>query len=167
MTKPWTQDQFLDQMMALRPLYHIFHPFNIRMANGELTQRQIQCWVANRFYYQTTIPKKDAAILSNSDDPAFRRKWIQRIMDHDNGGIEAWLQLADAVGLDREECLSQHHVLPGVRFAVDAYLNFAKSAPWYEAVCSSLTELFAPQIHEQRLATWPEHYPWIDPKGFA
>jgi pyrroloquinoline-quinone synthase len=25
--------------------------------------------------------------------------------------------------------------------------------------------LFAPEIHKQRLATWPEHYKWIEPEG--
>jgi pyrroloquinoline-quinone synthase len=58
-------------------------------------------------------------------------------------------------------------VLPGVRFAVDAYVNFARRAPWPEAVCASLTELFAPEIHRQRLATWPQHYPWIEAAGLS
>jgi pyrroloquinoline-quinone synthase len=99
-----------------------------------------------------------------------RRIWIQRILDHDGrgdepGGIESWLRLAEAVGLAREQVESLADVIPGVRFAVDAYVNFARRAPWQEAVCSSLTELFAPKIHEQRLAGWPEHYPWIEPQG--
>jgi pyrroloquinoline-quinone synthase len=105
-----------------------------------------------------------------------RRGWVQRILDHDGfelggvrdeGGIEAWLRLAQAVGLTREEVLDQRHVIPALRFAVDAYVNFARRAPWQEAVCSSLTELFAPEIHKQRLATWPGHYGWIDADGLA
>jgi pyrroloquinoline-quinone synthase len=113
---------------------------------------------------------KDAAILANCPDRAVRRSWVQRILDHDGygdepGGIESWLRLAEAVGLSRERVESLVDVLPGVRFAVDAYVNFARRAPWQEAVCSSLTELFAPQIHKQRLASWPEHYPWIDRGG--
>ena len=105
-------------------------------------------------------------------DRAHRREWIKRILDHDGvagdeGGIEAWLRLGEAVGLKREAVASLEHVLPGVRFAVDAYVNFARRAPWQEAVCSSLTELFAPQIHKERLASWPEHYPWIDAGGYA
>ena len=101
---------------------------------------------------------------------------MQRILDHDGfelggvkdeGGIEAWLRLAQAVGLTREEVQDQRHVIPALRFAVDAYVNFARRAPWQEAVCSSLTELFAPEIHKQRLATWPEHYTWIEPEGLA
>ncbi|MEH6824240.1 MAG: pyrroloquinoline-quinone synthase PqqC, partial [Motiliproteus sp.] len=103
-----------------------------------------------------------------------RRLWVQRILDHDGydgpegkseGGIEAWLRLAEACGLSRDEVQSQQHVLPGVRFAVDAYVNFARHASWQEAACSSLTELFAPTIHQSRLDTWPTHYPWIDVAG--
>ena len=99
-----------------------------------------------------------------------RRHWVQRILDHDGhgddpGGIEAWAQLALAVGLTREELEDLRHVIPGVRFAVDAYVNFARRAPWQEAVCASLTELFAPKIHKERLANWPEHYPWIESHG--
>jgi len=127
--------------------------------------------VANRFYYQTTIPVKDAAIMANCNDREVRREWVQRILDHDGtadreGGIEAWLRLAEAVGLSREEVISQKHVLPGVRFACDAYLNFARRASWQEAACSSLTELFAPEIHQRRLDNWPQHYPWIDADGY-
>ncbi len=118
----------------------------------------------------TNIPLKDAAILSNCTDRTVRRAWVQRILDHDgygedSGGIESWLRLAEAVGLSRERTESLTEVLPGVRFAVDAYVNFARRAPWPEAVCSSLTELFAPEIHKQRLANWPQHYPWIDRTG--
>jgi pyrroloquinoline-quinone synthase len=128
--------------------------------------------VTNRFYYQIMIPIKDSAILANMPERDHRRLWIQRILDHDGhegdeGGIEAWLALAEAVGLKRDEVISLEHVLPGVRFAVDAYVNFARRAPWQEAVCSSLTELFAPTIHQKRLDTWPDHYPWIEPKGYA
>jgi len=113
---------------------------------------------------------KDAAVLSNCPDRAMRREWIHRILDHDGhgddaGGIEAWAQLALAVGLARDALEDLRHVLPGVRFAVDAYVNFARRAPWQEAMCSSLTELFAPKIHKERLANWPEHYPWIDSTG--
>jgi pyrroloquinoline-quinone synthase len=144
--------------------------------SGRASHEQVRGWVANRFYYQIAIPIKDAAILSNCPDVAVRRGWVQRILDHDGfeigglrdeGGIEAWLRLAEAVGLTREEVLDQRHVAPAVRFAVDAYVNFARRAPWQEAVCSSLTELFAPEIHKQRLATWPEHYPWIASDGLA
>lgn len=168
--KPWSREEFEAKLQDQGAAYHIHHPFNLMLNEGRARPEQIRGWVANRFYYQISIPVKDAAILSNCPDRAVRRSWVQRILDHDGygddpGGIESWLRLAEAVGLSRERTESLVDVLPGVRFAVDAYVNFARRAPWQEAVCSSLTELFAPQIHKQRLATWPEHYPWIDRAG--
>jgi pyrroloquinoline-quinone synthase len=169
---PWTREQFEQNLRALGCRYHIYHPYQVAMNSGKLTKEQIQGWVCNRFYYQIAIPVKDAAILANMPDRDHRRLWIQRIIDHDGtqgdeGGIDAWLRLGEAVGLARDEVTSLRHVLPGVRFAVDAYINFARRAPWQEAVCSSLTELFAPEIHKERLANWPQHYPWIDQAGYA
>ena len=168
--EPWSREEFESRLRAQGQSYHIHHPFNVMLNSGRAEPAQIRAWVANRFYYQISIPLKDAAILSNCDDRAVRRNWVQRILDHDGygedpGGIESWLRLAQAVGLKRDEVEGLSQVLPGVRFAVDAYVNFARRAPWPEAVCSSLTELFAPEIHKQRLAGWPEHYPWIDPAG--
>jgi len=167
---PWTREEFEQRLRDKGRAYHIFHPFNVMLNSGKAEPAQIRGWVANRFYYQINIPIKDAAILANCEDRAVRRNWVQRILDHDGygddpGGIESWLRLAEAVGLSREQVESLSEVLPGVRFAVDAYVNFARRAPWPEAVCSSLTELFAPEIHKQRLASWPEHYPWIDRAG--
>jgi pyrroloquinoline-quinone synthase len=169
---PWTKPEFEERLRALGSRYHIHHPFNVMLNSGQATPAQVRGWVANRFYYQISIPLKDAAILSNCEDRALRREWVQRILDHDGhgddaGGIESWLRLAEAVGLTRTEVESLGAVLPGVRFAVDAYVNFARRAPWPEAVCSSLTEMFAPAIHRERLAGWPQHYPWIDPAGLA
>jgi pyrroloquinoline-quinone synthase len=166
----WSRQEFEARLRALAPRYHIHHPFNVMLNTGKATPEQIRGWVANRFYYQISIPIKDAAILANCPDRAVRRVWVQRILDHDGhgddpGGIESWLRLADAVGLSRARVESLADVLPGVRFAVDAYVNFARRAPWQEAVCSSLTELFAPQIHRERLANWPQHYPWIEREG--
>ena len=168
--RPWTPVEFEQQLREKGRAYHIHHPFNIMLNTGKADREQIRGWVANRFYYQISIPRKDAAILSNCDDRAVRRSWVQRILDHDGygddaGGIEAWLRLAEAVGLERGHVESLTEVLPGVRFAVDAYVNFARQAPWPEAVCSSLTELFAPAIHKQRLAGWPQFYPWIERGG--
>jgi len=167
---PWTREEFERQLRAKGDRYHIHHPFQVRMNAGYCTREQVQGWVCNRFYYQISIPLKDAAILSNCPDREVRREWIKRIIDHDGtqgdeGGIEAWVQLGIATGLAREEVVSLERVLPGVRFAVDAYVNFARTRPWQEAVCSSLTELFAPEIHKHRLAGWPQHYPWIAPDG--
>jgi pyrroloquinoline-quinone synthase len=172
----WTREEFEAKLRERGRSYHIHHPFNVMLNSGRASKEQIRGWVANRFYYQIAIPVKDAAVLSNCPDAAVRRGWVQRILDHDGfelggikdeGGIEAWLRLAQAVGLTREEVQDQRHVIPALRFAVDAYVNFARRAPWQEAVCSSLTELFAPEIHRQRLATWPEHYAWIDGEGLA
>jgi pyrroloquinoline-quinone synthase len=167
---PWSREEFEAQLRERGKAYHIHHPFNVLLNTGAATPEQIRGWVANRFYYQVSIPIKDAAILANCPERTVRRNWVQRILDHDGygddpGGIESWLRLAEAVGLAREAVESQALVLPGVRFAVDAYVNFARRAPWPEAICSSLTELFAPEIHKQRLANWPQHYPWIDPAG--
>jgi pyrroloquinoline-quinone synthase len=172
----WTREEFEAQLRDKGRSYHIHHPFNVMLNGGRASKEQVRGWVANRFYYQIAIPIKDGAVLSNCPDREVRRGWVQRILDHDGfelngvrdeGGIEAWLRLAEAVGLTREEVLDLRHVVPALRFAVDAYVNFARRAPWQEAVCSSLTELFAPEIHKQRLATWPEHYPWIEPEGMA
>ena len=168
---PWTKEEFEKRLRAKDKCYHIYHPFHIAMNGGKCTKEQIQGWVINRFYYQIMIPIKDSAVLSNMADKDHRRLWIQRILDHDGfegdeGGIEAWIALAEAVGLTRDDVLSLKHVTPGVKFAVDAYVNFARRAPWEEAVCSSLTELFAPTIHQKRLDSWPEHYPWIEENGY-
>jgi pyrroloquinoline-quinone synthase len=166
----WSREEFEARLRDKGGAYHIHHPFNVMLNSGSATREQIRGWVANRYYYQVNIPIKDAAILANCPDRAVRRNWVQRILDHDGygddpGGIESWLRLAEAVGLSRPQVESLTDVSPGVRFAVDAYVNFARRAPWREAVCASLTELFAPQIHKQRLANWPEHYPWIDRAG--
>lgn len=170
MTSALTTADFERQLRDKGACYHIHHPFHIAMHAGECSPAQIRAWVANRFYYQVNIPLKDAAVMANCPDQQVRKQWIQRMLDHDGrgddpGGIEAWLFLGEAVGLSREELLDQRHVLPGVRFAVDAYVNFARRASWQEAVCSSLTEMFAPEIHQRRLDTWPEHYPWIEPEA--
>lgn len=158
------------QLRAKGAGYHIHHPFNVRMNNGELTPDQVRGWIANRFYYQINIPRKDGAIIANCPDRETRRLWVQRILDHDGnadspGGIEAWVRLGEAAGIPEQDLWSLKRVVPGVRFAVDAYVNFARSVPWQEAVCSSLTEMFAPKIHRDRLANWPQHYPWIEAGG--
>lgn len=172
----WDAVTFEQKLRERGRSYHIHHPFNVMLNTGRATPEQIRGWVANRYYYQIAIPVKDAAVLSNCPDREVRRGWIQRILDHDGfeigdvkdpGGIEAWIRLGTATGLSREEITDLRHVVPAVKFAVDAYIHFAREAPWQEAVCSSLTELFAPEIHKQRLATWPEHYPWIETEGLS
>ena len=171
---PWNAEEFETLLRGKSTSYHIHHPFHVMMAEGKLNAAQLRGWVANRFYYQISIPLKDAAILSNCDDREIRREWILRILDHDGfelnglkdeGGIEAWIHLGQAVGLSRDDVTSLRYVAPASRFAVDAYVNFARRQPWQEAVASSLTELFAPHIHQQRIDTWPEKYPWVDATG--
>ncbi|WP_157263735.1 pyrroloquinoline-quinone synthase PqqC [Azohydromonas aeria] len=172
----WSREEFEAKLRERGRSYHIHHPFNVMLNTGKATPEQVRGWVANRYYYQIAIPVKDANVMANCPDREVRRGWVQRILDHDGfeiggiqdpGGIEAWLRLAEAVGLTREEVTDLRHVIPALRFSVDAYINFARKAPWQEAVCSSLTELFAPEIHKQRLATWPQHYGWIEPEGLS
>ncbi len=168
---PWSEEEFVRRLRAvLERRYHHLHPFNQRMHAGALSRAELELWVANRFYYQVNIPIKDALILASCPEPEVRRIWIQRIIDHDGrpgeaGGIEAWLRLGAAMGVGREELLDQRRLLPGVRFAVDAYVNFCRTRPWLEAVAASLTELFAPLIVKERLAAMLSHYPWVDPEG--
>jgi pyrroloquinoline-quinone synthase len=146
--------------------YYVEHPFHRSMYAGRLTPRQFQGWVANRLAYQRVVPRKDAAILSNCPDAAVRRVWIQRIVDHDGaeagtGGIEMWIRLGVALGVPREEMEDERHVLPAVRLICESYVTFCRTKPWVEAVASSLTELFAPRIHQERIEAFPRHYPWI------
>jgi pyrroloquinoline-quinone synthase len=152
--------------------YHDRHRYHILMHDGKLTREQLQQWVLNRYYYQTRIPIKDAIVVSKSEDPAFRRMWIRRIHEHDGdvegeGGLALWLRLAEGVGLDREEVASCRSVLPGVRFACDAYVELVRNRSLLEAVASSLTEFFAPDIMTRRVLAWEKHYPWVSPEMLA
>jgi pyrroloquinoline-quinone synthase len=146
--------------------YHDHHAFHLAMHAGTLSRAQLQAWVQNRYYYQTRIPIKDALIVSKSDDPEFRRTWLRRIQDHDGerdgeGGLALWLRLADGVGLDVAEVKSCRRVLPGVRFACDHYVELVRQSSLVEAVSSSLTEFFAPDLMSKRIAAWELHYPWV------
>jgi pyrroloquinoline-quinone synthase len=147
--------------------YHHKHPFHLLMHNGQLTREQLQAWALNRYYYQSRIPIKDAIILSRSTDAAFRCAWLKRILDHDGsperpGGIEKWLRLAEATGLDRSDVISERKVLPGVRYAVDAYIDLVSRGTLLEAVASSLTELFSRDLISLRIGALRQHYPWVD-----
>lgn len=175
-TRTGTRDtgvqDFIETLRAHSRRYHDQHPFHVRMNAGRLSRTQIRGWVANRFYYQENLPRKDAGILANCPDQEVRRRWIRRIIDHDGtsvgeGGIEAWLGLGEAAGLTREEILDHRHLVPSARFAVDAYVNFTRTRPWVEAVASSLTEMFAPDLMAERLAAFERWYPWIDRDGLA
>jgi pyrroloquinoline-quinone synthase len=168
----WSCQEFEARLRAKGTAYHDHHPFNLRLNGGNCSRDQIRGWVANQFYYEISLPLKDSAILSNCPDLETRRRWVLRILDYDGyddhpGRLDAWSCLADAVGLAREELWTFERVAPGVRFAVDAYVNFARRAPWQESVCSSLPELFALQAQRDRLVSWPEQYPWIESGALA
>ncbi len=170
---PWSHDEFTDRLREVGlQKYHDRHPFHQLMNSGRLSREQIQLWTANRFYYQKNIPIKDALLLARCPVREVRRQWVQRILDHDGfgdepGGIEKWLHLGEGVGLSRDDLESERQVLPGTRFAVDAYVNFVATKPWIEGVASSLTELFAPDLMLQRLAAFEKHYTWIDRETLA
>ncbi len=165
MTKPPAPREIFEarlrQIGATR--YHDKHPFHHRLHAGECSLEQVQAWVVNRWYYQASIPMKDAAFMSRCTDPQLRRIWRSRIEDHDGGldsggGIRRWLKLAQGVGLDPDYVASGQGVMPATRFAVDAYIRFVRDAPLIAAMASSLTEMFAPAIHTQRIAGLLEHY---------
>jgi pyrroloquinoline-quinone synthase len=161
---PLSPDAFIQRLREEgSQRYHDRHPYHVLMHEGKLTKLQLQAWVLNRYYYQTRIPIKDALILSKSEDPAFRRMWIHRLLDHDGEGegLELWLRLAEGVGLDRAEVASCCSVLPGVRFACDAYVELVRERSLVEAVASSLTEFFAPDLMSKRILAWERHYPWV------
>lgn len=162
------EDRLID---VLERRYHHLHPFNVAMHAGRLSREQLQQWIANRFYYQQNIPVKDAFLLTKLPT-AYRRKWITRIVTHDGasdaeGGLETWLRLGEAAGLQRDEIVDNRHVLPGVRYAVDAYVTWCRDKPWLEGVASSLTEMFAPKIMKVRTTAFLAHYDWIDQAGLT
>lgn len=153
----------------LEQRYHHLHPFNQAMHRGDLSREQIRAWIASRFYYQQNIPVKDALLLAKLPRE-YRPVWITRIHTHDGhdeaeGGLEAWLSLGEAAGLEREALLENRDLLPGVRFAVDAYVNFVRDKPWFEGVASSLTELSSKQIMSVRTVAFEKHYRWLDSEG--
>lgn len=169
--EPWDREAFTARLQGVgATAYHDKHPFHGLMNSGRLRREDIQTWVRNRFYYQVNIPIKDAAIVSNCPEREVRRLWLHRITDHDGtkddeGGIGAWLRLGEACGLSRDALLAGSQVLPAVKFAVDAYVHFARTKPWPIAVASSLTELFAPDLMARRLAAFEKHYTWVEARG--
>ncbi len=152
--------------------YHDKHPFHRMLHDGECNPDQVRAWVINRWAYQAGIPMKDAAFLSRCTDPDMRREWRSRIEDHDGGvheggGIRRWLKLAEAVGLNPDYVASGVGVLPATQFAVDAYIRYVRDMPLLQAVASSLTELFAPKIHEERIAGLFKHYDFANPDSMS
>ncbi|AXB44964.1 pyrroloquinoline-quinone synthase PqqC [Amycolatopsis albispora] len=172
MSAPLSHEEFAAALRGLSHRYWGTHPFHHRMHAGELSERELRIWAANRWYYQRMIPQKDAAIISNCPLPEVRRQWLPRLVYHDGatageGGIERWLRLCEAVGLSREEVLDERHVAPGVRFAVDAYVTFARTKPWVEAVASGLTEMFSGHLMKRRVADMLANYAWINRTDLA
>jgi pyrroloquinoline-quinone synthase len=160
-------DELRTQLRAVgEQRYHHQHPFHALMHEGRLSRGQLQAWALNRYYYQSSIPIKDAIILSRGPDPVFRRAWRKRIVDHDGdatreGGIQRWLKLAEATGLNTDEVRAGTGILPATRFAVNEYLNIVRSRSLLEAVASSLTELFSRDLISLRMEKLRQHYPWL------
>ena len=170
--EPLSRDAFAAVLRGLSTRYWDSHRFHVRLHAGACEPDEVRSWVANRWYYQQILARKNAAVVANCPLPDVRRQWLERVAFHDGtadgeGGLADWLVLADAVGLSREEVLDERHVLRGVRFAVDGYLHFCQTRPWTEAVAAALTELFSPELMAARVAAWRAHYDWIKPDGFA
>jgi coenzyme PQQ biosynthesis protein C len=161
------EDEFVARFHAIgEERYHHKHPFHLLMHGGKLERGQLQAWALNRYYYQSRIPIKDATILARSEDAEFRRAWRKRIFDHDGdgthpGGVEKWLRLVEATGLTREQAQRGEGILPAVRYAVDAYVDLARSGTFLEAVASSLTELFSGKLIALRMDALRKYYPWL------
>ncbi|HEY0450334.1 pyrroloquinoline-quinone synthase PqqC [Actinophytocola sp.] len=175
---PRSANEFVAALRGLSHRYWGTHPFHHRMHAGELSAHELRVWAANRWYYQCVLPQKDAAIISNCPVPEVRRGWLDRIVYHDGiaessvdglaeSGRERWLRLCEAVGLTRAEVLDERHVVPGVRFAVDAYVTFARTKPWVEAVASGLTEMFSGHLMQRRVGDMLANYDWIRREDLA
>jgi coenzyme PQQ biosynthesis protein C len=172
-TELLSSDELKARLIAVgQQRYHDKHPFHARLHEGRCTRGEVQAWALNRFYYQAHIPTKDATLIARMDDPALRRAWRQRLVDHDgnedgDGGIARWLKLAEGVGLDLDEVAAHTGVLAGTRFAVDAYVAFVRTRPLLEAVASSLTELFSPAIIQNRVEGMLKHYDFVSPETLS
>lgn len=164
---PLSEAEFIAGFHAIgEERYHHKHPFHLLMHEGKLTRGQLQAWALNRYYYQSRIPIKDAAILARSEDPQFRVAWRKRILDHDGdgtnpGGIEKWLRLVEATGLPRQQALTGDGILPATRYAVQAYVDFVSTKSHTQAVASSLTEMFSKKLITLRVDRLRQHYPWL------
>ena len=146
--------------------YHRLHPFHVMLHGGKCSKGQVQAWALNRYYYQAMIPIKDASLIARCEDAAVRREWRSRLVDHDgehegDGGIARWLKLTDSLELERSYVTSLRGLLPGTRFAVEAYVNFVREKTLLEAIASSLTEMFSPVIISERMAGMLANYDFI------
>ena len=167
---PEALEAHLREMGATR--YHRLHPFHRMLHGGTCSKGQVQAWALNRYYYQAMIPLKDASLIARCQDREIRRAWRQRLEDHDGtsggeGGIERWLRLTDGLGLDRADVVSTRLLLPGTRYAVEAYVHFVRERSLLEAIASALTELFSPQIISERLDGMLAHYPYVTDETMA
>lgn len=165
----WTRSEFEAHIRAVGPeRYHDLHPFHHLLHGGKLNKGQVQAWALNRYCYQAAVPRKDAALIARVHDRELRREWLHRVHDHDGlppdepGGIERWLVLTDGLGLDRDYVISRRGALAATIFAVESYVTFVREQPLTVAVASSLTELFAPKIHKERISGMLEGYDFID-----
>jgi pyrroloquinoline-quinone synthase len=171
--EPWPVADFEAAIRAVgAERYHDKHPFHHMLHGGQLTKPQVQAWALNRYCYQSAVPRKDAALISRLYDRELRREWAHRLLDHDGygeevGGIERWLVLTDGLGLDRDYVISMKGALPATKFAVESYVTFVREQPITVAIASSLTELFAPKIHKERISGMLEGYDFIDDKVMA
>ncbi len=171
---PWSKEEFEAQIRAIGPArYHDLHPFHKMLHGGKLNKGQVAAWALNRYCYQEAVPRKDAAFMSRTHDRELRREWIHRIHDHDGlppeelGGLERWLVLTDALGLDRGYVQSMEGALPATRYACEAYVRFVVEQPLVAAAASSLTELFAPSIHRERISGMLANYDFVNDNVMA
>lgn len=161
-------DRFKEELSKYSYRYHIHHPFDKLLQSGQASKEMLQMWAANRYYYQDTIPRKDAIIISRCPDSKIRANWCKHIITHDiNGAISEWLMLTRALDLTDEEVQKYVHLLPATKFACDAYYNFCRDSTWQDGMCSSMTHLFAGNIHTKRISRWPILYPWLDKSAFT
>jgi coenzyme PQQ biosynthesis protein C len=169
-----TEDELEERLRDIgKRRYHRLHPFHHLLHGGQCSKGQVQAWALNRYYYQAMIPLKDANLISHCPDPDLRRNWRSRLVDHDGeggeqeGGIERWLRLTDGLGLDRDYVVSERGLLPATRFAVDAYVHFAREKSLLEAVASCLTELFSPEIINERVEGMLQSYDFVSSQTLA
>ena len=152
--------------------YHSLRPFHKLLHSGKLSFQQVQAWALNRFYYQWSIPRKDLTLMARINDVNLRLEWRSRVIDHEgdidgSGGIKRYLQLCETLNLDLDYVKSCEGILPGTKFAVDAYVNFVEERSLLEGIASSLTEIYAPAIHKERIAGLSQHYDWADDYALA
>lgn len=161
---------------VLERRYHNLHPFSVRLHTGECTKEEVRRWITNRYYYQTRIPLKDTRIINKAaareEDRTLHNNWRRRVSDHEGsahseGGLSLWLRLGEAAGLPREETRALRRVLPGVRRACDAYVEFVETRTLLEGVAASLTEIKAGPHLGARAEAFRRHYPWLEARGLA